>query len=431
MSPQIDRVAMIAVHTSPLATPGTGDAGGLNVYVYNSAVEMARRGICVEVFTRATSGDQQDIEAEPGVLVRHVPAGPYEGLAKEQLPSQLCAFAAGVMQAVASRPEGHYDVVHSHYWLSGQVGWLAAERWQVPLVHTMHTMARVKNSHLAHGDQPEPQVREIGEVQVAAVADRLVANTEAEAAELVDLYEADPGRVRVVNPGVDLRTFHPGDRTLSRALLGIDPEEILIAFVGRIQPLKAPDLLLGAVADLLNRREDLRTRVRVVVNGGPSGNGLERPTALQELAQELGITDRVLFERPGPRDRLAHWYRAADLVAVPSYNESFGLVALEAQACGTPVLAADVGGLPTAVGGGVLVPGHEVDLWSRHVEELVDDRARRERLGLLGVEHARAFGWEVTADRLLGVYEEAAASRRSDTLEALARASALAPTRRS
>lgn len=427
----IERVAMIAVHTSPLATPGTGDAGGLNVYVLNSALEMARRGVTVEVFTRATAGDQGVVEAAPGVLVRHVPAGPYEGLAKEQLPAQLCAFAAGVMQAVAARPEGHYDVVHSHYWLSGQVGWLAAERWHVPLVHTMHTMARVKNRHLAEGDTAEPEEREYGEAQVVAVADRLVANTDTEAAELIELYDAEPDRVRVVNPGVDLRTFSPGDRLASRAVLGVDPDELLVAFVGRIQPLKAPDLLVAAAADLIRRRPDLGGRLRVVVNGGPSGSGLQRPTALIDLADGLGIGDRVRFEAPGPRERLAHWYRAADVVAVPSYNESFGLVALEAQACGTPVLAADVGGLPTAVAGGVLVPGHDVADWSRALEALLDDPARRAELAQRGIAHARGFGWDVTADRLLAVYAEAAASRRSDTLEALARASAWTSGRRS
>lgn len=417
MDRRIERVAMIAVHTSPLETPGTGDAGGLNVYVLASAVEMARRGVQVEIFTRATSGDQKDVEVVPGVVVRHILAGPYEGLAKEQLPSQLCAFVAGVMQAVAARPEGHYDVVHSHYWLSGQVGWLAAERWHVPLVHTMHTMARVKNAALARGDLPEPQVREIGEAQVVAVADRLVANTDAEAAELVELYDADPARVRVVNPGVDLRLFRPGDQAASRQELGVDPDALLVGFVGRLQPLKAPDLLIEAVADLLQRRPDLRGRLHVVINGGPSGNGLDHPHAVQDLAQERGIAQWVRFEAPGPRERLVHWYRACDVLAVPSYNESFGLVALEAQACGTPVLAAGVGGLPTAVRGGVLVPTHEVPEWSTALEKLLDDPAQRALLSADGVAHAGRFGWDETADRLLQVYAEAAASRRSDTAQ--------------
>ncbi len=421
-APPIRRVAMVAVHTSPLATPGTGDAGGLNVYVLQSALEMARRGVEVEVFTRATSGAQERIaQVADGVTVRHVPAGPFGGLGKEDLPAQLCAFAAGVMQEVAAHPEGHYDVVHSHYWLSGQVGWLAAERWHVPLVHTMHTMARVKNAHLAAGDTPEPPVREIGEAQVVSIADRLVANTDAEAAELVDLYGAEARRVRVVNPGVDLQTFTPAtsaDKAASRSLLGVGADDLLVAFVGRVQPLKAPDLLLKAVAELLERRGDLAERVHVVVNGGPSGSGLERPRALQELATQLGIAKSVRFERPGPREVLAHWYRAADLVAVPSYSESFGLVAIEAQACGTPVVAADVGGLPVTVRGGVLVPTHDVGDWSRALEVLLDDPARRAQLSKLAIEHARRFSWAVTADRLLAVYAEAAQERRAHTAAA-------------
>jgi D-inositol-3-phosphate glycosyltransferase len=208
---EIRRVAMVSVHTSPLEQPGTGDAGGMNVYVAEVAKELAARGVEVDIFTRATTGTIPPVaELVPGVSVRHITAGPYEGLSKQDLPGQLCAFAAGVMRAAAARPEGWYDVLHSHYWLSGQVGWLAADRWGVPLVHTMHTMARVKNLHLPSDDTPEPPGREIGEAQVVEAADRLVANTEGEAADLVELYDADPAKVRVVTPGVDLATFTPG-----------------------------------------------------------------------------------------------------------------------------------------------------------------------------------------------------------------------------
>ena len=197
--PKLRRVAMLSVHTSPLEQPGTGDAGGLNVYVAEVSKELARRGIEVEIFTRMTAGDMPlQSELAPGVHVRNVIAGPFEGLAKEDLPGQLCAFAQGVMHAEAARPEGWYDLVHSHYWLSGQVGWLAADRWHVPLVHTMHTMARVKNAQMAEGDTPEPLGREIGETQVVEDADRLVANTTGEAGELIDLYAADHRKVRVV-----------------------------------------------------------------------------------------------------------------------------------------------------------------------------------------------------------------------------------------
>ncbi len=409
----IRRVAMLSVHTSPWEQPGTGDAGGLNVYVVEVAKRMARRGIAVEVFTRATSGTQpREAELAAGVTVRTVTAGPFEGLSKNDLPGQLCAFAAGVMRAEAARPEGWYDLVHSHYWLSGQVGWLASDRWQVPLVHTMHTMARVKNASLAAGDTPEPSGREIGELQVVDAADRLVANTDGEARELIELYDADPAKVRVVEPGVDLDTFTPGDRATARRAVGLAQDALVLLFVGRIQPLKAPDLLLRAAARLLTRRPGLRDRLVVAVLGGPSGTGLEQPEALQRLAAELGISAQTRFVPPVSRAALARWYRAADVLTVPSYSESFGLVALEAQACGAPVVAAAVGGLPTAVGdAGVLVDGHDPDQWSRVLERLLDDDLGRARLSRAAVVHASGFSWERTTTRLLEVYEQARAVR--------------------
>ena len=416
----VRRVAMLSVHTSPLEQPGTGDAGGLNVYVVEVSKRLARRGIEVEIFTRMTDGALPiQSELAPGVHVRNVIAGPFEGLGKEDLPGQLCAFAQGVMRAEAARPEGWYDLVHSHYWLSGQVGWLAADRWRVPLVHTMHTMARVKNARLADGDAPEPPGREIGEAQVVDAADRLVANTGGEAEELIDLYDADPAKVRVVSPGVDLDLFTVGDVAAARAQVGLPQDGYVLLFVGRIQPLKAPDVLLGAVADLLARRPELRHRLVVAVVGGPSGSGLGRPRALQELAHQLGIQAQVRFVPPVDRATLAAWYRAADLVTVPSHSESFGLVAVEAQACGTPVVAAAVGGLPCAVGaGGLLIDGHRTSDWSAALEGLLDDPRRRELLARKAVEHASQFSWERTTDRLLDVYTESMTARTSSPIDA-------------
>jgi len=417
--PQVRRVAMLSVHTSPLDQPGTGDAGGLNVYVVEVSKRLAQRGIEVEIFTRMTDGALPiQSEMAPGVHVRNVIAGPFEGLGKEDLPGQLCAFAQGVMRAEAARPEGWYDLVHSHYWLSGQVGWLAADRWQVPLVHSMHTMARVKNSLLAEGDAPEPPGREIGEAQVVDAADRLVANTQGEAGELVDLYGADPGKVRVVPPGVDLELFTPGDGAAARARVGLPRNAHVLLFVGRIQPLKAPDVLLRAAAVLLARRPELRQSLVVAVLGGPSGSGVGKPRALQELAQQLGIDAQVRFVPPVDRVTLAQWYRAADLVAVPSYSESFGLVAIEAQACGTPVVAAAVGGLPFAVGdSGLLIDGHESADWSAGLEGLLDDPGRREMLSRKAVEHASQFSWERTTDRLLEVYTESMLARTASPID--------------
>ncbi|WP_240505474.1 D-inositol-3-phosphate glycosyltransferase [Nocardia mangyaensis] len=409
------RIAVLSVHTSPLAQPGTGDAGGMNVYVLNTAIELARRGTEVEIFTRATSSELPPVaEAAPGVLVRHVVAGPFEGLDKHELPTQLCPFTAEVLRQEARHLPGHYDLVHSHYWLSGQVGWLSRDRWRVPLVHTAHTLAAVKNAALAEGDTPEPETRVIGEKQVIAEADRLVANTGDEARQLVDLYGADAHRIDVVPPGADLTRYRPGDKRAARAAMGLRADEQIVAFVGRIQPLKAPDVLVRAAAELL-RREPSR-RLRVLIVGGPSGTGLARPDALIELAADLGIADRVTFLPPQPADRLVQVYRAADVVAVPSYNESFGLVAIEAQASGTPVLAADVGGLGTAVRhgeSGLLVPGHRTPEWADALAALLDDPARLARMGATAVEHAERFSWAHTAEGLLDSYAAAMAEFRA------------------
>ena len=419
---------MLSLHTSPLEQPGTGDAGGMNVYIEQTAVRMARRGVAVEIFTRATSSDQPPtVELAPGVRVRHVAAGPFEELGKAELPSQLCAFTAGVLRTEARHEPGYYDVVHSHYWLSGQAGWLASDRWRVPLVHSAHTLAKVKNAALAVGDTPEPRSRVIGEEQVVAEAHRLIGNTDAESAQLVDLYDADPARTVTIPPGVDLRRFTPGGhgaRAAARRTLNLAPDAVVLAFVGRIQPLKAPDVLLCAAAELLARaraesadaERELRRRLVVLVVGGPSGTGLAEPTALQSLAATLGIADVVRFLPPRPPAELAAVYRAADVVAVPSHNESFGLVALEAQACGTPVVAAEVGGLPVAVAdgrSGVLVPGHGAPEWAAALASVALVPDRRDRLAAGAVRHAERFSWERCTDALLATYADAIAEQRA------------------
>ncbi|HEX5121406.1 MAG TPA: D-inositol-3-phosphate glycosyltransferase [Pseudonocardiaceae bacterium] len=417
---QPDRVAVLSLHTSPLDQPGTGDAGGMNVYVMQTALRMARRGVQVEIFTRATSSELPPVvDVAPGVLVRHVVAGPFEGLDKSELPAQLCAFTAGVLRTEAFHEPGYYDVVHSHYWLSGQVGWLTSQRWGVPLVHTAHTLARVKNAALATGDAPEPRSRVIGEQQVVDESDRLVANTDVEGRQLVDLYGADPDRVLIVPPGVDLERFTPTTherRQATRRALGIEPDAVVLAFVGRIQPLKAPDVLLRAAAEMVARDPALADRLVVLVVGGTSGAGQAGPAGLANLAGSLGIGGLVRFLPPVPAGELADVYRAADVVAVPSHNESFGLVALEAQACGTPVVAAAVGGLPVAVEHGVsgrLVTGHEPGRWAAALADVALRPGLRDRLAEGAVRHAARFSWERTTDRLLAGYGQAAAAFRA------------------
>ncbi len=415
-----NRVAMLSVHTSPLDQPGTGDAGGMNVYVVELSRRLAAFDIEVEIFTRATSRELPPVvELAPGIKVRHVIAGPLEGLAKGDLPGQLCTFARDVLRTEAAYEPGYYDVIHSHYWLSGQIGALARDRWGVPLVHSMHTMAKVKNSLLAAGDTAEPLARIIGEEQVVDAADLIIANTVEESRQLIDLYDAAPDRVRVINPGVDLDVFHPGDQHAARARLGLRPDALVPMFAGRIQPLKAPDVVVRAVADLLTRRPELRDRLVVPVIGGPSGTGLETPHALVDLAESLGLADAVRFVSPVDQPRLVEYYQAASLVCVPSYNESFGLVAIEAQACGTPVVAADVGGLATVVDDGetgVLVDGHDPADYARVFERLLSDPAELRRLGSGGARHAQQFGWSATAELTLDAYRDASDMLRADAM---------------
>jgi D-inositol-3-phosphate glycosyltransferase len=412
----VRRVAMISVHTSPLDQPGTGDAGGMNVYVVELSRRLAAAGIEVDIFTRSTSSRLDPILGlGDGITVHNIHAGPFEGLTKGELPGQLCVFAREVLRTEAGLPLGHYDMVHSHYWLSGQVGALARDRWGVPLVHTMHTMAKVKNDAMATGDIPEPPARIIGEEQVVEAADMLIASTDLEAKQLVNLYDADPGRVEVVHPGVDLSVFRPRDTHAAREQLGLPLDAHVVLFAGRLQPLKAPDVLLRAIARLLAHKPELQQRLVVPVVGGPSGTGLEHPEALAELAEELGIADVVRFVPPIPPAELAVWDAAASVVAVPSYNESFGLVAAEAQATGTPVIAAAVGGLTTVVADGVsglLLDTHEPDEWAHAIGRVLFDDGLRARLAAGARARSGAFSWEETAERTLDVYARARAALR-------------------
>jgi D-inositol-3-phosphate glycosyltransferase len=402
------RIATISVHTSPLEQPGTGDAGGLNVYVVEVAKRLAERGVEVDIFTRAVSRAQPPaVELAPGVLVQHIAAGPFDELDKADLPAQLCQFTFEVLRAEAVHAPGRYDLVHGHYWLSGQVGAVAKERWGVPLVQSMHTLAMVKNAALAAGDTAEPQVRLRGEEEVIAAADQLVANTDAEARQLIRLYGADESRVTTINPGVNLDVFRPGPQRAARRRLGLPGDGVVLVFAGRVQPLKGPDILLRAAAQLMRENPRLAGRLTVAFVGGPSGAGRNDPDGLRQLAASLGIGSLVRLEPPCPQPELADWYRAATAVVVPSHSESFGLVAVEAQACGTPVVAAAVGGLRTAVRdgtSGVLVSSQDPGSYARVIGGLIASPGQLARLAAGASRHARGFGWAGTADRMLALY---------------------------
>jgi len=408
------------VHTSPLDQAGVGDAGGMNVYVVETAKKMAQAGVSVDIFTRANKPNlPESVEIAEGVNVKHLVAGPFEGLSKEELPSQLGALTSAFMNHQKQLPSNYYSLLHSHYWISGQLGWMVSEATSIPLIHTMHTTAKVKNLNLAAGEKPEPHTRAIGEEQVVQAATGLIANTDAEAASLVSLYEACPDRVFVVAPGVDLQTFSLADgKAAARNRLNIAPDAIMLTFVGRVQPHKGPDVLLKAAAEMVMHTPHLRAKLAVVIIGGASGsvNELEK---IKSLARFLKIEDITHFIEPASREVLPDWYRASDLVCVPSYSESFGLVALEAQACGTPVVATAIGGLRTAVSDGIsgsLVDGHDPKAWSAVISRLIMEPQRRLLLGMNAVEHASHFGWEATARKTLDVYDWALSKKANSKL---------------
>jgi D-inositol-3-phosphate glycosyltransferase len=409
------------VHTSPLDQAGVGDAGGMNVYVTESAKKMAQAGLSVDIFTRANKPNlPESIQIADGVTVKHLVAGPFEGLSKEELPSQLGALTSAFMQHQKNLPNDYYSLLHSHYWISGQLGWMISDQTNIPLIHTMHTTAKVKNLNLAKGEKPEPQIRAIGEEQVVAAATGLIANTDAEAASLVSLYGACPDNVFVVAPGVDLTTYNPADgKAGARNRLDIAQDAIMLTFVGRIQAHKGPDVLLRAAAQMLDHTPYLRSKLAVVIIGGTSGAGADELDNLKALAKFLKIEDVVHFIAPVAHAQLADWYRASDLVCIPSYSESFGLVALEAQACGTPVVATAIGGLRTAVSDGIsgsLVDGHDPKAWSAVICRLILEPQRRVVLSMGAIEHASRFGWENTARKTLDVYDWALSKKVSSRL---------------
>jgi D-inositol-3-phosphate glycosyltransferase len=401
---QIRRVAMLSLHTSPLDQPGGGDAGGMNVYVRHLALELAATGVAVDIYTRRTSAAQpENVKLAPLVNVHHITAGPFSKVSKEALPELITEMADAVADHVAALPGEPVRVIHSHYWVSGMAGLLVAKRLDLPMVHTMHTMARVKNHHLPQGQTAEPGIREDGEQHIVAAATRLIANTTAEAAELERHYDGCEQRIDVVSPGVDLKVFKPAFRDRSRKELGIAPGRFHVVFAGRMQRLKGPHVLVKAAAILREERPDIDLQLSFL--GSRSGNDRYD---LQTLINDSGLSASATIHPPVESVKLADWYRSASVVAVPSSSESFGLVALEAQACGTPVIATNVGGLPRAVSDGrtgLLVAGRSPRLWAEAIASLHDFGETRIDMGRAASVFAGAFGWERTAARTVLSYD--------------------------
>jgi len=397
----MQRVAMLSVHTSPLAQPGTGDGGGMNVYVRSLASALARAGVAVDVLTRAEHPDHaESVVVEPGFRVLHIEAGPRAPVDKHLLPDIVGDFCDAT-RAYIDRTGTEYGLLHANYWVSGAVGHRLKHELDLPLVTTFHTLDRVKAEvGLADGVALRPRV----EAEVVRCADLVVASTFEEHDQLVRYYGADPERIEIIAPGVDHHVFQPGDRVAARRHLGIGCNPVVL-FVGRIQPLKGVDVAVRALAALRDPSAVL------VIVGGPSGpDGDHEEAAMHALVAELGIAHRVRFVAPQPHDELVSWYRAADVCVVPSRTESFGLVALEAAASGTPVIAANVGGLRSLVDHGqtgYLIETRDPADYAEAIERVLsldDPSPMRERAAA----RSARFGWGIAAARLRRHYDDLA-----------------------
>ncbi len=394
----MQRVAVISLHTSPLAQPGSGDSGGMNVYVRELVSALAQAGVECTTYTRASRpGLPEVVQVEPGHRVVHVPAGPFD-LAKEKLPSVLEEFGDAVIDHIKN--DSPADVLHANYWLSGLVGHRIKHELDLPFVSTFHTLAKVK----AEGGDFEPEWREQAEAEIIGCADAICVSCTEEERQFLRLYGQPAGKIEIIAPGVEHAFFAPGDRAGARNALGLPLDSPVLLFVGRIQPLKGPDVAVRALAEL-NRPDAL-----LLIVGGASGleGGMEMQH-LQSLISELGVEGQVRFVEPQPHHILSTYYRAADVVLVPSRSESFGLVALEASACGIPVVASGVGGLLTLVdhgSTGFLVPERDPSLYAQHIAEILDHPQLAAQMGRRGAVRARQYTWGFAAARLRRVYTD-------------------------
>lgn len=394
----MQRAAVLSLHTSPLLQPGSGDSGGMNVYVRELTSALAQTGVECTTYTRATRRDQPEVvEIEPGHRVVHIRAGDLD-LPKERLPLVVDEFASAVIDHLKN--DSPVDVLHANYWLSGQVAHRVKHELDLPFVSTFHTLARVK----AEGGDLEPAWRDAAEAEIIGCADAICVSCSEEERQFRRLYGNPQGRIEVVAPGVEHAFFAPGRRHGARQALGLATDVPVVLFVGRIQALKGPDVAVRALAALAHHDAQL------LIVGGASGTGGGQQVAeLATLVAELGVTRRVHFVEPQPHHILSTYYRAADVVIVPSRSESFGLVALEAAACGVPVVASAVGGLLTLVdhgGNGFLVPDRDPLAFARHIDAILSDPLRAARMGRIGGQRASRYTWHAAAARLRRLYSD-------------------------
>ena len=415
---------MLSYHTCPLATLGGKDTGGMNVYVRDLSRELGRRGIGLDVFTRSQDEHQPHVKEDLGFgnRVIHIPAGVEVPLPKDILFQHVPEFVGGVREFARVNNEV-YDLIHSHYWLSGVAARSLRAAWGVPFIQMFHTLGIMKNRVAANADDREGDLRIREETSLLRDADRVIAATPAELAQLQWLYRADVSRVTVVPPGVDLDLFYPRPAAQAKRRLGIDPAIQLLLFVGRIEPLKGIETLFQAVARLRDLGVCECTQMCVAVIGGDADSRASQNAELERLKRlraQLGLADLVTFLGAQDQDALPDYYAAAEVVIMPSHYESFGMVALEAMACGTPVIASEVGGLAYLVRDGETgfhVPDSDPVLLSERICEILTDRLLRRELGEQAAHHAQAYGWPIIADKILAVYETVLESRHPAPLE--------------
>ncbi len=406
------RLAVLSFHTSPLGQPGTGDAGGMNVYVLQLSTALARAGVACDVYTRAADAAVPAIvNVEPGLRVHHIPAGPLAPVPKERLISHVDEFTEGVLARVeccaTQDDDACPDAIHANYWLSGLAGHRIKHELGLPLVSTFHTLDRVKaEASPEEVVAAEPARRAEAEAAIIACSDAVLASCSVEAEQIKSLYGADPARIEIVHLGVDHALFSPGDRAQARRALGLPTKGPLLAFVGRIQPLKGADVAIRALG-MLHRR-GLPTSSLVII-GGPSGPlGVQELHRLHHTVDTLGLDAWVRFVAPQPHELLSSFYRAADLCLVPSRSESFGLVALEAAACGTPVIAAAVGGLTSLVEDsitGYLIEERDPVAYADKAGKILGDPDLASALAVAAAASSRSYTWSVAAARLRAIYE--------------------------
>jgi D-inositol-3-phosphate glycosyltransferase len=403
---------MLSMHTSPLAQPGTGDGGGMNVYVRELSSALARSGVVCEVFTRASSTTQPaTVSVEPGFRVHHVPAGPLAPVPKEQLVELVGEWTDNVADRLSGLQP--VELIHANYWLSGLAGHRLKHELDRPLVSTFHTLDRVKaQASPEELDASEPVRRAQAEAEIIGCSDAVMASCSVEADQLIELYGADPARIEIVAPGVDHAFFAPGDQGQARRAIGFPVGVPMVLFVGRIQPLKGPSVAVAALAQMIEmagRGGWFRSgEAHLVFVGGPSGpRGGEEEAKVSDLIRVNNLDGRVHFVPPQRHEMLSTYYRAADVVVVPSRSESFGLVALEASACGIPVVASAVGGLSTLVDDGTsgfLVDDDDPGAFAKQLATLLDDPGLAKEMGRCGAVRAQSYTWSIAAGRLRRLY---------------------------